>query len=116
MRVLLTDETIEIRLSRWQKVLGLMRDIRVQRKDLSDVRLVAEPVREAMGTGMKVGLRLPWLYYVARTIKLDQAFIVSRRFPALSFVVENDGSLRRVMVSTPEAEQLVRALNGLISD
>jgi hypothetical protein len=112
VRVLLSEETIEIRLSRWQKLLGLMRDIRVERKDVSEVRVVEQPVRAAMAAGMKVGLRLPWLYFVARTIKLDQAFVVSRRVPALSFAVENHGPLRRVMVSTPEAPELARRLSG----
>src|SRR5207248_1906748 len=83
----------------WQKVLGLMRDIRLPRADVSDVRVVDDPMREAMGTGIKVGLRLPWLYYVARTIRLDQAFVVRRGMPALSFAVEGHDPLRRVLVS-----------------
>jgi hypothetical protein len=112
VRIVLSEETIEIRLSRWQKVLGLMRDIRVARRSVSDVRLVHEPVREAMGTGMKVGLRLPWLYFVARTIKLDQAFVVRRGVPALSFAVSDEGPLRRVLISTPEAEELVEQLSA----
>ena len=59
-----------------------------------------------MGAGIKVGLRLPWLYYVARTIHLDEAFVVRRGVPALSFAVDDDGTLRRVLVSTPEAAAL----------
>lgn len=112
MRVLLTDDAIEVHLSRWQKILGLMRDIRVQRECISDVRVVSEPVREAMGTGLKFGLRLPGLYFVARTISLDRAFIVSRRVPALSFAVEDGGPLKRVLVSTPEAEELAARLGA----
>jgi hypothetical protein len=73
---------------------------------------VQEPIREAMGTGMKVGLRLPWLYFVARTIKLDQAFVVRRGVPALSFAVSDEGPLRRVLISTPEAEELVERLSA----
>jgi len=110
MRVQVTDETVEVLLSRWQKVLGLMRDVRVARADVSDVRVVADPMRETMGTGIKVGLRLPWLYYVARTIRLDQAFVVRRGVPALSFAVRNHDPLRRVLLSTPDAEQLARQL------
>jgi hypothetical protein len=112
VHVEITDEAIAIRLSRWQKILGLMRDIRVPLADVSDVGVVEQPVREAMGTGLKIGLRLPWLYYVARTIKLDQAFIVSRKVPALSFAVERHPPLQRVLVSTPDAEQLARRLRG----
>jgi hypothetical protein len=110
MQVLLTEDTIEVRLSRWQKILGLMRDIRVARECVSDVHVVSEPVREAMGTGLKFGLRLPWLYFVARTIKLDRAFIVSRRVPALAFAVDDGGPLKQVLVSTPEAEELAVCL------
>ena len=65
---------------------------------------------ETMGTGIKVGLRLPWLYYVARTIRLDQAFVVRRGVPALSFDVHGHDPLRRVLVSTPDAEELARRL------
>jgi hypothetical protein len=81
MRIEVTDDAVEVMLAPWQKVLGLMRDIRVARADISDVRVVEDPVREAMGTGIKVGLRLPWLYYVARTIRLDQVFVVRRGVP-----------------------------------
>jgi hypothetical protein len=112
MRVQVTDESVEVLLSRWQKVLGLMRDITVPRADVSDVRVVDDPMRETMATGIKVGLRLPWLYYVARTIRLDQAFVVRRGLPALSFAVRNHDPLRRVLVSTPDAEELARRLRG----
>jgi hypothetical protein len=110
MRVQVTDESVEVLLSRWEKVLGLMRDIRVPRGDVSDVRVAEDPMAEAMGSGIKVGLRLPWLLYVARTIRLDQVFIVRRRLPGLSFAVAHREPLRRVLVSTPEAEQLARRL------
>jgi hypothetical protein len=110
VRILVTDDSVEVLLSRWQKVLGLMKDIRVPRGDVSDVEVIEEPVREAMSAGMKVGLRLPWLYFAARTIRLDQAFIVRRRRPALSFRVSNHGALRRVLVSTPDAGELARQL------
>jgi hypothetical protein len=112
MRVQVTDESVEVLLSRWQKVLGLMRDITVPRSDVSDVRVVDDPMRETMATGIKVGLRLPWLYYVARTIRLDQAFVVRRGMPALSFAVRNHDPLRRVLVSTPDADELARRLRG----
>jgi hypothetical protein len=112
MRIQLTDETLEIRLSLWQKLLGLLGNISVRRADVSDVGVVEDPVRAAMDAGIKVGLRLPWFYYVARTIRLDQAFVVRRGVPALSFGVRNHGALQRVLVSTPDAEQLARRLHG----
>jgi hypothetical protein len=110
MRVLLTDKTLEVRLSFWQKLLGLLGNITVPRADVSDVGVVEDPVRAAMDAGIKVGLRLPWFYYVARTIRLDQAFVVRKGVPALSFAVHNEGTLRRVLVSTPDAQELVRQL------
>jgi hypothetical protein len=112
VRVELTEETLEVRLSFWQKVLGLLGNISVARADVSDVEVVQDPVRAAMDTGIKVGLRLPWLYYVARTIHLDQAFIVRRGVPALSFAVRNKGALNRVLVSTPDARELARRLKA----
>ena len=112
MRVRLTEDSVEVRLALWQKLLGLMRNIRVTRADVSDVHVVQNPVREAMGSGIKVGLRLPWLCYVARTIRLDEAFAVRRGVPALSFAVRNHGALRRVLVSTPEAQALAQQLRS----
>jgi hypothetical protein len=110
MRIEVSEDSVEVRLAWWQKLLGLLRNIRVARADISDVRVVENPMREAMRTGMKVGLRLPWLYYVARTIRLDQVFVVRRGVPGLSFAVGNRWALKRVLVSTPEAEELVRRL------
>ena len=112
MRVLLTDAAVEVRLSSWEKVLGLLRNIRVPRADVSDVSVVEDPLREVMGTGLKVGLRVPWLYFVARTINLERAFIVRRGVPALSFDVANKGALRHVLVSTPEAHEIARQLQS----
>jgi hypothetical protein len=112
VRVLLSEDAIEVRLATWQKALGLLGNIRVPRADVSDVRVVADPIREVMSSGLKVGLRLPWLYYVARTIRLDQVWLVRRGVPALSFAVLNNGALRRVVVSTPEAETLARRLTA----
>jgi hypothetical protein len=112
MRVRLTDDSVEVLLAPWEKVVGLLGNITVPRADVSDVQVVPEPLREAMSAGMKAGLRLPWLYYVARTIRLDQAFAVRRGVPALSFAVRNHGALRRVLVSTPEAQALAQRLRG----
>ena len=112
MRVELTEQTLEVRLSFWQKLLGLLGNIKVARADVSDVQVVEDPVRAAMDAGIKVGLRLPWFYYVARTIRLDQAFVVRRGIPALSFAVRNNGALNRVLVSTPEAQDLARRLGS----
>jgi hypothetical protein len=110
VRVRVTDDSIEVLLARWEKILGLMRDIRVPLADVSDVRFVEKPIGEAMGSGIKAGLRMPGVYYVARTIRLDHAFAVKRGLPGLAFSVRNQGPLERVLVSTPDAKQLVRTL------
>jgi hypothetical protein len=96
----------------WQKALGLLGNIRVARADVSDVHVVEDPISQAMAAGTKVGLRLPWLYFVARTIHLDEAFVVRRGVPALSFAVHDGGKLRRVLVSTRDAGELARELQG----
>lgn len=112
MRVQVTEDSVEVLLARWEKVFGLLGDIRVARADVSDVEVVEDPLRRVIGTGLKVGLRLPRLYYVARTIRLDEAFVVRRGTPALSFAVRNHGVLSRVLASTPHAEELARRLRG----
>ncbi|HEV7161812.1 MAG TPA: hypothetical protein VGN25_01015, partial [Solirubrobacteraceae bacterium] len=82
------------------------------RTDISDVRVLAEPIGEAMGAGIKVGLRVPWLLFVARTIRLDQVFVVRRGVPGISFAVRNHGALQRVVLSTPQAEEIVHRLQS----
>ncbi len=112
MRVVVTEDSVEVLLSPWQKALGLMKDIRVARADVSDVRVVDDALGEVAGSGLKAGLRLPGLYYVARTIRLDRVFVVRRGVPALGFDVRNHEPLRSVLVSTPEAEALAQRLRG----
>ena len=111
MRVHLSQEKIEIRLTRLEKVLGLLGDIRVPLSEVSDVQVVENPLHEVMRTGLKVGLRLPWLCYVCRSIRLDRAWVVRRGVPALSFAVRNHGALERVTVSTRDAAELARRMS-----
>jgi len=112
VRVHLFEEKIEIRLAPLEKVLGLLGNICVPRSDLSDVQVLEDPLHEVMRAGLKVGLRLPWLYYVCRSIRLDEAWAVRRGVPALSFAVRNHGALERVTVSTPDARELAQRLEG----
>jgi hypothetical protein len=112
MRVCLSEQAIEVRLARWEKALGLLRNIRVPLSDVSDARVVDDPLHDVMSSGLKIGLRLPWLYYVARSLRLDRVWVVRRGVPALSFAVRNHGALERVTVSTPDAHELARRLRG----
>jgi hypothetical protein len=110
MRVFLSDHELEVRLSPLEKALGLLGNIKVARSDVSDVRVVEDPLHDVMRSGLKVGLRLPWLYYVCRSIRLDRAWVVRRGVPALSFAVRNHGALERVTVSTLQARELASRL------
>jgi hypothetical protein len=110
VQIELTEETLEIRLARWEKILGLMRDLRLERAEIADVRVVENPMREAMRGGMKAGLRIPWLLFVARTMRLDHLYIVRRGAPGLSFSVRNHEPLRGVLLSTPRAAELCEQL------
>lgn len=112
MRVHLTEQQIEVRLTPIERALGLMGNITVARSHVSEVRVFDDPLREVMRSGLKVGLRLPWLYYVCRSIRLDRAWAVRRGVPALSFAVRDHGALERVTVSAPEAYELARALEA----
>jgi hypothetical protein len=115
MPVRVSAQQVEVILAPWQKVLGLMRNISVARADVSAVEVIENPTRRALRSGMMAGLRLPGVIYVARTIRLDEAWIVRRGVPALSFSVRNHGALKRVVVSTPEAEALARELREGVS-
>jgi hypothetical protein len=110
MRIIVTEDVVEVRLAPWQKVLGLLRDIRVSRGEISDAHVVLEPVREAMRSGIKIGLRLPWLCYIARTIGREEVFLVRRGLAGLSLAVDNGTRLRRVLLSTHDAEDLALRL------
>lgn len=110
MRLEVSDEYVEVHLARWEKILGLMGDIRVPRSAVADVQVVGDPLRAVLRTGLKAGLRLPGLYYVARSIKLDRAWILRRGMEAVSFSVDDGGVLRRVVVSTPDAEAVAQRL------
>jgi hypothetical protein len=112
MRVHLSAEKIEIRLTPLEKVLGLLGNICVPLSDISDVHVVENPLHDVMRAGLKVGLRLPWLYYVCRSIRLDQAWVVRRGVPALSFAVRNHGALKRITASTREASELAQRLGS----
>jgi hypothetical protein len=112
VRVRVTEDRIEVLLSPWQKALGLMKDIHVAIADVSDVRVVEDPIAEVSGSGLKAGLRLPGLYYIARTIRLDRVFLARRGVPALSFAVRNHEPLKSVLVSTPDAHELAQTLRG----
>jgi hypothetical protein len=112
MRVHLSEDQIEVRLATAEKALGLLRDIKVARSDISDVQVLEDPLREVMRSGLKIGLRLPWLYYVCRSIRLDRAWAVRRGVPALSFAVCNQGALEHLTVSTHEARELARRLGA----
>jgi hypothetical protein len=112
VRIEIGEDSVEVRLALWQRMLGLLGNIRVARSQVSDVEVVEDPIAVAMSAGVKVGLRLPWLYFVARTIGLDEAFVVRRGVPAVSFSVGGGGRLRRVLVSTRDAERLAAELEG----
>ena len=112
MRLEISNDHVEVRLARWEKILGLMGDIRVPRTAVADVRVVEHPLREVLRTGLKAGLRLPGLYYVARSIKLDRAWILRRGTPAVSFAVQDGGVLRHVVVSARDAQAVAKQLES----
>lgn len=112
MQIELTQDAFVVRLSWWQKLLGLMRNVTVPLADVDGAEVVANPVREAGRAGLKFGLRVPFLYFAARTIRLDQMFVVRRKVPGLSLSVSGDGPLERLLVSTPRAEELAREIEA----
>jgi len=95
-----------------EKVSGLLGDVSVPRSEISNVEVIDNAMQLAASSGMKAGLRLPGVIYVARSIRLDELFYVRRNMPALSFSVSGEGKLRRVIVSTPEAQELAAQLRA----
>jgi hypothetical protein len=112
VKLQVNTQAVEIRFSWWEKTLGLLGNVTVPRSQISDVRVVDDPMGLAMRSGMKAGLRLPGVIYLARTIRLDELFAVRRNIPALSFAVGGEGKLRRVIVSTPDAQKLAKQLRA----
>jgi hypothetical protein len=112
VRVELTEDSLEVRLAAWEKALGLMKDIELPLRDIDEVRVVEKPMREVRGSGLKAGLRLPGVRYIARTIRLDQVFVLKRGEQAVTFTVRNHDPLQSVMVSVPDAPRLAKRLRG----
>jgi hypothetical protein len=110
VEVTITSQAVQVRLSWWQKLLGLMRNITVPLGDVSGIEVIERPVSVAARAGIKVGLRLPFLCFVARTLRLDEAFVVRRGVPGLSIEIGGEGHLRRLLVSTPRAAELANEL------
>ena len=59
MRVRVTEDSVEVLLAPWEKVLGLLGNIRVARTDVSDVRVLQEPMREVMSLMERIASSLP---------------------------------------------------------
>jgi hypothetical protein len=114
MRVEISGDVLEVRLAWWQKILGLMRDIRIDLAHVENVQVVEEPLREVRRAGLMAGLRVPWVYYVARTIRLDEIWIVRRGVPAVSFSVRGEGALKRVVLCAPGVHALAQQLAGAV--
>ncbi len=112
MRVEIAEQEVVIRLSWWQKLLGLMRDIHVPLRDVAGAEVVDDAIGQTARAGIKVGLRAPALYYAARTLRLDEAFVVRRGLPGLSIAIGGDGHLRRVLVTTPRAAELAERIEA----
>lgn len=112
VQIELTRDAVVVRLSWWQKLLGLMRNVRVPLSDVNGAEVVEKPVRQAGRAGLKFGLRVPFLYFAARTIRLDQMFLVRRGVPGLSLSIDGDGPLQHLLVSTPRAEELAREIEA----
>jgi hypothetical protein len=112
VRVEIGTDAVRVRLAWWQKLLGLMRDITIPLADVDGVEVVPNPVRVAGRAGIKAGLRLPFLYFVARTMRLDEVFVVRRGVPGVSIAIGGESHLKRVLISTPRAAELAEQIEA----
>jgi hypothetical protein len=112
VRVEIGPAEVVVRLAWWQKLLGLMRDIHIPLRDVERAEQVDGAVGLVARAGIKVGLRVPALYYAARSLRLDEAFVVRRGGPALSISLGGESHLRRVLVSTSAAGELAREIEA----
>ena len=105
-------DAVTVRLAWWQKLLGLMRDIVVPLACIDSAETVEDPLHSVHRAGIKVGLRIPYLYFIARTLRLDEAFLVRRGVPAVSISIGGPGHLRRLLVSVPDATESARRIEA----
>jgi len=112
VKLQVNTNAVDISFSWWEKAVGLLGNVTVPRSDISNVEVIDDAMSLATGAGMKAGLRLPGVIYIARTIHLDELFVVRRNLPALSFSVGGEGKLRRVVLSTPGAGELAKLLRS----
>lgn len=115
VRVSLDDDFLEVRLAPWEQALGLARNLKVARADIDDVQFVEDPTRAAMSFSAKVGMRIPWVRFVAHSLRFDEVILVSRGMPGLSLSLKGHTRLRRALISAPDAAELVRRLTAAAS-
>jgi hypothetical protein len=110
--VQVTPDALEVRLGPWEKVLGLLGDLRVPCSAVSDVEVVAD------GLGAPTGMRAPGLAVPGR-IKLGtwrrrgskQYVAVRAGEPALRVTLTGQ-RYESLLLGTPDANDLAGKLRG----
>ncbi len=113
--VRLTDQAIEVTLSPLEKVVAMRGDLRLPLGAVTKAEVVPDALTEARGLRAP-GLAVPGLFTVGtwRGRGTSQVILVRRGVPALRVTSELPG-LGTVLVSTPAADALVRAIEASVS-
>ena len=110
MNVTLTPTHLEVRLATWEKLAGLTTDHHIARERIAAAMLDPTPMDSIRGR-FKAGLRVPGLRFVCWTWNPMTFWSISRGTPVLRVTVRG-GRLRQLVVSTPDAASLARALGS----
>ena len=99
MNLELDDTRIAVRLSPFEKVAGITRDVVIPLADVREASVDPTPMQSIRGR-ILMGLRIPRRYYIARTLGRPEFWALTDAGPALRLITR-DG--RRVTASAPDA-------------
>ena len=110
MNVTLTPTHLDVRLSVWEKLGGLTTDHHIARERIAAAEVDPAPMHAIRGR-FKAGLRLPGVRFVCWTWHPMTFWSISHDAAALRVTVRG-GRLRQLVLSTPDAAELARALGS----
>jgi hypothetical protein len=107
-----TDETLTVRLSRGEKISGLLRDVEVPRSAVRTVEVEADALRAARGLRAP-GLGLPGVRKIGTWRQRGERTLVSVRRNQPALRIRLDGQrYDTLLVGTDDAAKLAELLRG----
>jgi hypothetical protein len=109
----LTDSTLTVRLTRWEKIAGLLRDVEVPRSAIRSADVVVDPVGAMRGLRAP-GLGLPGVRKIGTWRRPGERTLVSVRRGQPALRIRLDGARHdTLLVGTDDAAALAAQLGAV---